>query len=88
MLSFVAGFSFGLFVLPVFLAALIAMLVSRRPGDLRPPQSAGVLLGFALVGVLVLTLNPDWWQLIPVSTFLALLAIALPVAMRQQDAAT
>ncbi len=81
-LSFVAGFSFGMFLLPVFLAALIWMLFSRRPEDLRPPQSPGVLLGFALTGTVIYALNPDWWQLIPVGLALTTLGIGLPLLLR------
>ncbi|MBN8870238.1 MAG: hypothetical protein J0H66_10200 [Solirubrobacterales bacterium] len=63
LLSFFAGFSFGLFVLPGFLILLLVMVATRRPEDLAPRQYPGAFLGMAMVCSFVLTVVPEWWPL-------------------------
>ncbi len=79
LLSFFAGFSFGLFLLPVFMVALPLMLWTGREGDRSSRQSAGAFLGMGMVCSFVLTVVPEWWPLYPISAGLILLGAALPV---------
>jgi hypothetical protein len=76
--SFIAGFSIGLFVLPLFLVLLGVMLATRRSEDDGTFQPSGVFLGFALMAVLLLAINPGWWQLAPIAVAFAILAVGIP----------